>query len=219
MVLKTHGGAASTIPTIGVRCPVCGHLGTFEGIGSDVAASAADGTGGFAAGHRKCPNPTCTAHLFVVLKDGSLVLSYPAERIDFDTANVPPAIVEAFAEALTCHAHGCFKASAMMVRKALEETCRERGAKGGSLYERIEALKTKATLPQELLDGLHEIRLLGNDAAHVDAQDYAEIGKDEIETIVEFSKELLKALYQYQDLLRRMRSLKKDDPSGSVSAS
>ena len=106
-----------------------------------------------------------------------------------------------------------------MVRKALEETCRERGAKGGSLYERIEALKTKATLPQELLDGLHEIRLLGNDAAHVDAQDYAEIGKDEIETIVEFSKELLKALYQYQDLLRRMRSLKKDDPSGSVSAS
>jgi len=91
----------------------------------------------------------------------------------------------------------------------LEELCRDRGAAGGNLKERIKALGTKAVLPQELLDGLDALRLLGNDAAHIESQEYAKVGKEEVEVGIEFAKEVLKAVYQYSALLNRLRALKK----------
>jgi hypothetical protein len=36
-------------------------------------------------------------------------------------------------EAVACHAAECFIAAAIMVRKTLEELCRERGATGANL--------------------------------------------------------------------------------------
>ena len=39
--------------------------------------------------------------------------------------------------------------------------------------------------------------------------DYAQIGKEEVEIAVEFTKEVLKAIYQYSRLLKGLNSLKK----------
>jgi hypothetical protein len=64
-------------------------------------------------------------------------------------------------------------------------------------------------MPKELLDGLDDLRLLGNDAAHIEAKTYEQIGKNEVEVSLEFTKEVLKAVYQYSDLLKRLRDLKK----------
>lgn len=98
-----------------------------------------------------------------------------------------------------------------MVRKTLEELCRDRGANGKNLKERIKDLGTKIVLPTELLEGLDDLRLLGNDAAHIESQEFNKIGKDEVEVGIEFAKEILKAVYQYSALLNRLRSLKKTD--------
>jgi hypothetical protein len=62
-------------------------------------------------------------------------------------------------------------------------------------------------LPQELLDGLDDLRLLGNDAAHIESNVYESIGREEVEVGVEFAKEVLKATYQYSALLTRLRGL------------
>lgn len=96
-----------------------------------------------------------------------------------------------------------------MVRKTLEELCRERGATGPNLKERIKALQAKVILPSELLEGLDDLRLLGNDAAHVESQEYNQVGKEEVEVGIELAKEVLKAVYQYSALLQRLRGLKK----------
>ena len=96
-----------------------------------------------------------------------------------------------------------------MVRKTLEELCRDRNATGGNLKDRIRALGTRIVLPQDLLDGLDDLRLLGNDAAHIESQEYEKVGKDEVEVGIEFTKEVLKAVYQYSTLLNRLRALKK----------
>jgi len=64
-------------------------------------------------------------------------------------------------------------------------------------------------MPQELLDGLDDLRLLGNDAAHVEAKTYQQVGKEEVEVSLEFTKEVLKAVYQYSALLDRLRNLKR----------
>ena len=100
-------------------------------------------------------------------------------------------------------------AAAIMVRKTLEELCRDRGAEGKNLKKRISALSSKVVLPDELLEGLDDLRLLGNDAAHVESRTYNDIGKEEVEIGVEFAKEVLKAVYQYSALLARLRGLKK----------
>lgn len=161
------------------------------------------------AGERRCPNISCGALLFIIWQNNQIVESYPALRIDFDKTNIPPTVVSALAEAITCHANECFIAAAIMVRKTLEALCRERGAKGKDLKERIRELGTKIVLPKELLDGLDELRLLGNDAAHIESHEYDQVGKEEVEVGIEFTKEVLKATFQYATLLGRLRGLKK----------
>ena len=79
----------------------------------------------------------------------------------------------------------------------------------GNLKARVKALGNLAVLPTELFDGLDELRLLGNDAAHVKWTDYQSIGREEVEIALEFTKEVLKAVYQYSTLLDKLRSLKK----------
>ena len=96
-----------------------------------------------------------------------------------------------------------------MIRKTLEELCIDRSADGSTLKQRIVALGNAVLLPKELLDGLDDLRLLGNDAAHVEARTYQQVGQEEVEISLEFTKEILKAVYQYSDLLARLRSLKK----------
>ncbi len=97
-----------------------------------------------------------------------------------------------------------------MIRKALEELCRERQAQGKDLKERIRDLGSKIVLPKELSEGLDDLRLLGNDAAHIESREYDKVGKDEVEVGIEFAKEVLKATYQYSALLNRLRALKKN---------
>lgn len=58
---------------------------------------------------------------------------------------------------------------------------------------------------------MDELRLLGNDAAHIESNEFEKIGKPEIEISIEFTKEILKGVYQYEGLLSRLRGLKKAD--------
>jgi hypothetical protein len=60
-------------------------------------------------------------------------------------------------------------------------------------------------IPAELLAGIDDLRLLGNDAAHIESTVYDKLGKEEVEAAIEFAKEVLKALYQYSALLSKLR--------------
>jgi hypothetical protein len=191
-----------------LRCPVCRQRGTFDALSNDLQFTTPENAGAI-AGLRRCPDPACYALAFFVFVGGKLAESFPAETLDFDATNIPAAVQSAFEEAIKCHAQNCFVASAIMVRKTLEELCRDRNAAGGNLKERIKALSAKVVLPQELLDGLDDLRLLGNDAAHIESQEYTKVGKEEVEVGIEFAKEVLKAVYQYAALLGKLRALKK----------
>jgi hypothetical protein len=135
--------------------------------------------------------------------------TFPFQRIDFDSTNIPQKVLATLEEALTCHANQCFVASAIMIRKALDLLCQDRGATGSNLKERISSLGAKILIPKELLEGMDDLRLLGNDAAHIESQVFDDVGKDEVEIAIEFTKEILKAVYQYSNLLTKLKSLKK----------
>ena len=56
-----------------------------------------------------------------------------------------------------------------MVRRVLEEVCEDKEAKGKDLKARVAALGGAALIPKELIEAADELRILGNDAAHVKA--------------------------------------------------
>ena len=191
---------------IAVRCPACRQVGTFEAIQNvnDVR------TGDIFLGQRQCPNPQCRTQIFCILNIQSEVLrTYPPQRIDFDPKGIPATIVKTFGEALSCSAEELHVAAAIMIRRTLEELCDDKGATGPHLKARIAALQSVVVLPQGLLNALDDLRLLGNDAAHVEAKTYDAVGKDELSIAIELTKEILKAVYQLDDLLARLRALKK----------
>lgn len=191
-----------------LRCPSCRQIGTFETPISDLT-DLREVSQGTRFGHRICPNTTCHAHVFAVLDNsGNVVVTYPPELLDFDTAAVPDAVVSSMTEALVCHAHGAMRGSALMIRRTLEDLCADRGADGENLLDRIHALADLVVVPPELLSGVDNLRLLGNDAAHVKARDYEDIGDDEVALAIEVTKELIKSVYQFKDLVAKLEALK-----------
>lgn len=191
---------------LSIRCPGCGNIGTFEPLRNIPDVFAAN----LWLCHRRCPNPNCHAHVFCIHDNsGSVLRTYPAQRIDFDPKNIPDRIVKTFIEAISCNAENLHVATAIMIRRTLEELCEDKKAIGNTLKDRIGSLKSIVVLPTELFAALDDLRLLGNDAAHIEAKTYDSIGPAEIEVAIELTKEILKAVYQLDDLVLRLRSLKK----------
>jgi uncharacterized protein DUF4145 len=192
---------------VALRCPHCGKEAAFSPLSSNVHD--VDIGSGIWCGQRKCPNTACNGLVFVALRQGKLIQSYPPSKIDFDSENIPPNVLKSFEEAISTHAIGCYMASALMVRRTLEEICSEKGATGSNLKKRIENLQDKIVIPAELLEAMDELRLLGNDAAHIEARSYDNISEEELSVAIEFTKEFLKGIYQYSSLLTKLRNLKK----------
>ncbi len=188
-------------------CPHCGTKSAFEKFGEDSIF-----TNLWVVGQRICPNMDCRGHIFVIYdrKSHKVQVTYPPRRIDFDISNIPERIITVFTEAITCHANCCYVASAIMVRRTLEEICVNRGAVGKNLKQKINDLGSKIILPKELIEAFDELRLLGNDAAHIEAKTFESISESEVFVAIEFTKEILKGLFQYSSLLEKIRNLKKD---------
>lgn len=194
-----------------LRCPECGQKSilAFAAV-PDGQAKYVGSSGTATWATRVCPDPACGALIFIVGQDGSeaIIKSFPPESIDFDSTDLPPAVLDAFKEAVECHAHACYQASAIVVRKTLEEVCADRGAAGNNLKTRLENLRGKLLLPKEMFDALHDLRLLGNDAAHVELSDFNAINKEKVEVALDIGKEILKAAYQYKSIMGRLDALK-----------
>lgn len=218
MDLRVSGEVTGYDPRpITVRCPACRQVGSFHGVKSvDVGWHRTERTlngtlqskGNAKVGIRQCPNEKCRSVIFFAETNDERV-TFPPEVIDFNATNLPSNILSTLEEAIMCHAAGCFRASALMIRRTLEELCDDKNASGANLKARIAALNSVAVIPSELLNAADELRILGNDAAHIEAKDYDKIGAEESELAIELSKELLKAVYQYTSLVQRLTALKK----------
>lgn len=136
-------------------------------------------------------------------------VALPNEILDFDATDIPPPIASSLEEAVKCHSSQSYKAAALMVRRTLEELCEDRGAKGANLKDRLAALASVVVIPKELLEAADHLRLLGNDAAHIEAKTYQSVGEPEARIAIGLAKELLKAAYQYKGLLNQLTALHK----------
>jgi hypothetical protein len=200
-------------------CPACGKHVSFKPLPDrtdyTIRLTENDKTQ-YIMGHRICPDESCFQHIAFVqeidhaLKKSSIVAIWPSSRLLFDTSKVPQSIQETFEEAVSCHAEHCYRAAAMMIRRTIEEVCGQQGITGAKLYEKIEGLKQRQTLSPALVDAMHAIRWLGNDAAHIEARTYEEVGHDEVELAIQATSKILEFLYQVEDLVGKLVGRTKD---------
>ncbi|MBL4751867.1 MAG: DUF4145 domain-containing protein [Amylibacter sp.] len=217
-IFQTESANYTDFPAsnISFRCPHCHEIGSFHALKPKTqfwkkllrrnTRTTADT---FYFSTRVCPNAKCLGLVFCIEKNDDTYEIYPPEKVGIDPKNLPTALLATLEEAVSCHAAGANRASAMMVRRLLEEICADCGAEGKTLHHRLDALKSKIILPVELFDAMLELKALGNDAAHIMAKNYDEIGHEEAEISIELVKEILKARYQLTSLVDRLKARKK----------
>ncbi len=213
---KLTGTAFGAINVSG-RCPACGEICSFLPISTIPDAytqeTAKHNNGQvfpICVGVRMCPN--CHSHLFVAHSNGKLISSSPVQKIDFDSSEIPEDVKKLIEEAIICFGNECYTATAIMLRRTLEQVCSEKGCKGNNLHERLEDLKKHVIMSAELHEGAMTLKILGNDAAHVEAAAYMNIGKEEVEIALDVCKKILESVYQHSALVRKLKGLKKATP-------
>jgi Domain of unknown function (DUF4145) len=199
---------------VSIRCPHCRELGSFATVGKAhrFRKSGKFGPNNVASDYfastRICPNVVCKGIVFVIEGPSGVLEIEPPQLLDFNLDGLPARLQQTLKEAIACHGAGAYRASAMMVRRLLEEICEENNAAGSNLHQRLAALKNAIVLPQPLFEAMNELKALGNDAAHVEARAYDNIGAAEAEDSIELAKEIVKALYQLKSLIARLQARK-----------
>jgi len=109
---------------------------------------------------------------------------------------IPSSIRRDFEEALKCFGISAFRATGVMARRALQGCCLDKGAKKGKLQEQIDWLFEQRIITKHLNDWAHEVRLVGNDAAHPQKpREDKPITKDDAEAIVNLLTQFTNVLY------------------------
>jgi hypothetical protein len=95
-------------------------------------------------------------------------------------------------------------AASMTARSALQVALREQGAQAKSLKGEIDILAAKGILPPHMKDWAHELRELGNEAAHPD-QATAKAEPKDVLDVIEFLDFLLQYLYDLPYAIKEYR--------------
>jgi|GEM_PF-6877263 len=125
--------------------------------------------------------------------------------------DVPISIGTFFEEANTCYNTDCFTASAVMVRKTLEEVCKDKeiGGENKSLRSNLKALGKEYRSLKGLSQVILNLNLFTEDMlAKIDNKE-TEVDAGELEVSIEATKEILKIVYADHDsLIKRIQTLK-----------
>lgn len=105
----------------------------------------------------------------------------PTKAVGRSTPNVPAHIASAIDEAYRCHSIGAYRAAVLMARGVIEAGAKHFQVTQGMLEKKIIELGDKELLRPVLVESAHEIRHIGNDAAH---GDYAKPDPDNSDLVV-----------------------------------
>ncbi len=109
--------------------------------------------------------------------DEKFPVALDTELSKIDLQYIPEEVFADYKEALKCRAIGANRASCAMFRRALQSALVELGAKDGDLINQIDLL---GSLPTDIKDWAHQIRIFGNWGAHPDKDKLKEVDADEV---------------------------------------
>ena len=108
--------------------------------------------------------------------------------------DVPNPIASVADEAHQCHEIGAHRGSIILARAVIEATCKDKGAKGANLFQRIDALHKMGLVGNQVRQEADEIKDSGNEMAHGDF--HVEVTAQDSDEILNFMAEVLGEVYQ-----------------------
>jgi hypothetical protein len=124
------------------------------------------------------------------------------------TDDIPHNIAAVYDEAQRALAARCPRAASVMARRTLEAVAADHGKHTGTLFERLESLRSDGQLHTTLYDWATQVRLVGNVSAHFDPLN--EVSIEDATALLALTREILRYLYEYPKQLLRMRGGKDD---------
>jgi hypothetical protein len=119
---------------------------------------------------------------------------YPADIRGKRYPDVPMQIAAAASEAHRCIAVEVYRGAVLLARSVIEATAKHKGITTGSLMHKIDAMHRARLIRDDVRDGAHEVRYLGNDMAH---GDYDEpVPQADAELVVSLMDEVLEEICQ-----------------------
>lgn len=168
---------------------------------------------------RRCPAPACKGIVFIVAQQDrsdrttthyQVKRLFPEPVIEIDTEGLPEMIVSLLTEAIGCYQHGFYRSSATMIRRVLEEICREFGAQGSVLHDQIIDLPNRVLIDPTQHDALKNLKLLGNDGAHKDLRTFSKLDQEELDIALELIQILLHTWFKHRHLNAKLERHKRN---------
>jgi hypothetical protein len=152
----------------------------------------------------------CTGGIVVwYRKDMQAVIDYyPRVKRVFASSVTPQNLRESLEEAATCHANGCHRAAAIMLRRSLELLCNLQGANGHTLHAKLANLRDVGKLPDNIWGVMDQLRIVGNDAAHWQERDF-QVDRETVEAAFDATMLLMAVFYEATAILERLARLRR----------
>lgn len=125
-------------------------------------------------------------------------------------SRIPSIIAEDFAEALLCLSVGANRGASVVARRAVQSICKQKGAIKKDLKDQIDELFSSNIITKDLQDWAHEVRYVGNDAAHPNDVSVTQEDAEEILDLLESLCEVLYVAPAKAENRRLIREAKKD---------
>ena len=121
---------------------------------------------------------------------------------------IPDQLLSDYEEAIRCKAIGAHKASCSMFRRALQGSLVILGANRGlSLVKQIDSLQS---LPDDIKDWAHEIRIFGNWGAHPDKDNLKDIEAEDVEEVYDFTSKFFIYVFVMPERVKLSRAKREE---------
>jgi hypothetical protein len=128
---------------------------------------------------------------------------YPIDMRGKTFPDVPKEIAAAASEAHKCKVVDAYRGAMILARAVIEAAAKNKGITNGKLVEKIDAMYDARLIREDVRDGAHEVRFLGNDMAH---GDFVEpVNKEDAELVLTLMDEVLEEVFQSPARVRRRR--------------
>lgn len=127
-------------------------------------------------------------------------LIFPLARSGFLTdrlarESIPAAILEDLRQAELAHAAGAPYGAGLLLRRACQYVCGDKGATKHGLADQIDELASQGIITQHLAKLASRIKIVGDELAHPDANTPFVIEDDDVLTARRFLEQLIRAVY------------------------
>jgi hypothetical protein len=128
--------------------------------------------------------------------DADLVEDYYPRRVTTVDPTIPKEIGDDFNEANRCLGVEAKKATVVMCRRALQNTCLSKGASPDiELFKQIDELESKRIINPSMKDVAHTIRIIANWGAHPQGDPLRDVTLDDALEIIKFTSEFLDEVF------------------------